>query len=98
MIQVRAIGIPWYRREDYPGILRIMADSDKLPPTWTDGNKRAEQALKLHQGNGAVVEKVYLDPNEFTGWCALRGLNIDAQARIRFANEAVARKYRNADG
>jgi hypothetical protein len=93
-IPVRAVGMVWYRQADYPRILQIMADADKLPTTWEKWSERAEQGFRLNTEKGFLVEKVYLDPDEFSGWCKARGLDIDAKARTRFANEAVYAKYR----
>lgn len=93
-LTVRAVGMVWYRREDYPRILQIMADADKLPATWDKWFYRAEKGRRRIEKDGMVVEKVYLDPDEFPRWCEARGLDIDAKARTRFANEAVAAKYR----
>lgn len=44
---------------------------------------------------GLIAERVYIDPDEFPRWCAARGLDLDADARMAFASEAVARKYGN---
>ena len=94
-MQVRAIGIPWYRREDYPRLLALFADAAALPRTWDEWHQRAEQLRGELEARGAIAERVMLDPDEFAGWCVLRGLRIDNDARKRFAAEAVAAKHRN---
>mgnify|MGYP000987374674 FL=1 len=94
-MQIRAVGIPWYRREDYPALLRLFVDRDRLPARFDDWLQRAEQTLQSVQAGGQIAEKVYLDPAEFSRWCGARGLDIDSDARMAFANEAVALKYRN---
>ncbi len=91
--RIRAVGIPWYRREDYPRILRIMADADKLPPTWDKWFYRAEQFRHRVEKSRQVAVKAYIDPDEFPAWCEARGLNVDAQARMAFANEAAFRQH-----
>jgi hypothetical protein len=91
---IRALGIPWYRRDDWNALLAIFVDAAKLP-TYDKWLRRVEQAEKEFKRQGTIAERVYLDPKEFAGWCAARGLDIDAAARMRFAAEAVARKYRN---
>ncbi len=42
-----------------------------------------------------ITNKAYIDPDTFAEWCQSRSLYIDANARMDFANEFVARKYRN---
>ena len=88
-LPIRAVGLVWYRRNDYSRVLQIMTDADELPPTWDKWLYRAEQALRRFEKSGMVVEKVYLDPEIFPGWCEARGLEIDAKARIAFVNAAV---------
>lgn len=82
----KAIGtaIPWYRREQYADILRIMADSDLLPATFDQWQARAEQAVALIQREGGTPVFVEIDATTFPAWCRIRGLNIDAEARHLF--------------
>ncbi|HCB12137.1 MAG TPA: hypothetical protein DEP36_01000 [Gammaproteobacteria bacterium] len=94
-MQIRAVGMVWYRQEDYFKIKNIMVDSRKLPNTYVKWLKQANQGFQQLTAQGHLVEKVYLDPNTFPAWCSERGLDVDANARMTFANEFVARKYRN---
>lgn len=94
-LPVRAVGIPWYRREDYARIRRTMRDGAKLPARYADWLRAAEATQKQIEGQGIVAERVYLDPRGFAEWCRARGLDIDADARMRFASAAVAERYRN---
>lgn len=94
-LPVRAIGMVWYRREDYQALRSIMADGAALPALYDKWFYNAEKNRQKLERGGNLVERVYLDPDEFPEWCRLRGLDIDSQARTRFVNEAVARKYRN---
>jgi len=90
---IRATGLVWYRKSDWPRVRDIMADADKLPATFEKWLYAAEKAFNLMQKQGGIVEKVYLDPDEFPRWCEARGLNIDAKARTEFANDAVYRLH-----
>ena len=94
-MQITAIGIAWYRQEDYFKIQQIMVDAHKLPDTFARWLKQANQGIQHLTAQGHIVEKVYIDPNTFPAWCADRGLNVDAHARMTFANDSVAGKYRN---
>jgi hypothetical protein len=78
---VRAVGMVWYRREDYAEILRIMDDADKLPPTWEKWHYAADRGLREVEGKGHIVIRAYIDPVEFSTWCVARGLKLDAEAR-----------------
>ncbi|MEP3114127.1 hypothetical protein [Nisaea sp.] len=94
-MQVRVTGFVWYRREDYGRALRVMEDGHALPTRYKDWLQRAERGLKDAKAQGVLAEKVYLDPETFPRWCFEGGLDVDAKARIAFANESVADRYRN---
>ena len=89
----RAYGIPWYRPEDYKRILKLMTDRHLLPPTFLEWEKKALQVEAEFLRQGAIAERVYIDPQSFRFWARQRGLDINAAARNAFAAEAVARKY-----
>jgi hypothetical protein len=82
-----AIGIPWYRRDDYPAILALMADRELLPRTFDAWQKRAEEVVREHIPPSVRWHRAYIDPKKFGAWCMLRGLNIDAGARGQFASD-----------
>jgi hypothetical protein len=94
--KVRAVGIPWYRREDWDALLALFVDAERLlPATYNKWLRRAEQAEKEFKRQGTIAERVYIDPIEFSLWCVDRGTDLDAAARMNFAAEAVDRKYRD---
>ena len=83
--------IVWYRREDYPAILAIMADRQNLSPTYDEWLRRAEQSVKDIEARGYCAMKVHLDPAEFAEYCRAHMLHIDAAARSQYVN-SIARK------
>jgi len=91
---IRVVGIAWFRKEDYPAILKISEDADKFARTWDEWIKRAEKAEKRLQNEGHMVERVYIDPDTFPDWCRKEGLSIGTNARNKFAASTVAEKYR----
>ncbi len=88
---VRAIGIPWYGRQDYRRILEIMADRDVLPPTYDSWRQKADALERDLKRQGVVTVHAVIDPETFPEWCAARGLHVDAQARGEFANAEAYR-------
>lgn len=94
-LPVRATGIAWFRQEDYHRCRKLFIDGRKLPQTYEKWHQAAQRLFDQLVGSGHLVEKAYIDPETFPAWCAARGLNIDAQARLQFANETVYRKYAN---
>lgn len=94
---IRAAGISWYRREDYPRALDIMEDAHVLPPTCDEWERKAERQEREWQSRGFVVVRAIIDPEQFPAWCARRGLHVDAKARMRFANEVAFRSIVDKD-
>lgn len=88
---VRAMGMAWYRRQDYRRILAIMTDADLLPPTYDKWLGKAERYERQEIAKGMMIIRVIIDPDEFAAWCAASGLNIDAKARMNFAAEEAAK-------
>jgi hypothetical protein len=82
---IRITGMVWYKLEHYDAILRIMADSQKLPATFHEWRMKAETGEKVRRRSGEFVVRVFIDPETFPDWCRSRGLNVDAQARNLFA-------------
>jgi hypothetical protein len=92
LMKVHAVGIGWYSREDYPRILEIMKDADKLPRTYDEFLKRYKTAETMAKSQDNIVVRAVIKPEEFLAWCGIRGLNVDAQARMQFGNEIAARE------
>ena len=84
--RVEAVGMVWYQREHYSAILGIMADRDQLPASFHVWLMKAETGEKKYRREGKIVVRAFIDPETFPDWCRTRGLNIDAKARMEFAN------------
>ncbi|HZU65444.1 MAG TPA: hypothetical protein VFF98_17280 [Novosphingobium sp.] len=87
-------GIPWYQNADYPRILQIMEDAHLLPAKHKIWQEKAEKAEALHKAQGVTIYRAHIDPEQFVAWCAQTGRNIDAKARIDWANLYAMRKFR----
>lgn len=90
---VRAVGLVWYRREHYARLRKLFEDGDKLPANFDKWLKLAEQTQQRYERDGFLTVKAYIDPDTFPAWCAARSLNVDARARMEFANHAAYREY-----
>ena len=94
-IKVQVTGIAWYREEDYDKLRRLFVDGNNLPSSFHEWLTKAQALFDRMKREGHAVEKVYIDPETFPGWCAVRGMDIDSKARVRFANESVYRMHRD---
>lgn len=92
MSVIRVVGIAWYRPEDYDAIRRVMADGKQLPASFHVWRMNAETGEKQLRRQGHTVVRAYIDPETFPDWCRARGHDVDAQARMDFAN-IVAKEH-----
>ena len=90
---LRAVGVVWYREADWPRLRAQLADADELPDTYAEWLASAEGLLARLRWDRIPAERVPLDPDTFSAWCAVRGLAPDAQARSQYASEVVAAKH-----
>jgi hypothetical protein len=85
-------GLAWYEERDYPAILAMMEDADRLPATFARWREKAETAERELRRKGHTVVRAMISPDTFPAWCRSRGLKLNAEARIMFANAVAARR------
>lgn len=96
-MKVQVIGVPWYKREQYDEILRVMEDASLLPRTYDAWLQAAEKVFESQERIGIVAVKAYVDPATFPDWCRARGLTVNAAARIQYASTTAADAYRQGN-
>lgn len=96
--KIECTGIVWYEEADYPQVLRVMSDAHLLPPTFASWHQKASQGLQIFEKRGGVAIKATLRAAEFKAWCVSLNIKPDAQARMRFANEAALRHIEGMKG
>jgi hypothetical protein len=85
------VALCWYSRSQYAAILSIMADKERLPPSFDEWRSDALRLERQLEGR-FEVRRVPLNPNEFLDWCRKAGVSPDAFARDRYANEGASRR------
>jgi hypothetical protein len=84
-----AVGVYWIDEEDYPALLRIFDDGNKMPGTWREWLKMAEEMERGLTSYGHVVLRVRIDPDTFTDWCASHGATSSSEGRKKLIAAAV---------
>ena len=87
------VGVYWIDEVDYPALRRIFEDGDKMPPTWKDWLKMAEEMKRGLESYGHPVMRVRIDPSTFSDWCDAEGTEPSREARKRFVAAAVKERY-----
>jgi hypothetical protein len=59
------VGAYWINEEDYPALLLLFEDGHKMPRTWKEWLKIAEEMERGLKAYGHVVMRVNIDPNIF---------------------------------
>jgi hypothetical protein len=88
-----AVGVHWINEGDYPALLSIFPDGNRMPRTWAEWLKIAEEMESGLKAYGHVVMRVPIDPNTFRDWCAAHGTSPGSQGRKRFVAEAVTERF-----
>lgn len=89
-----AIGIAWYRKDQYARLRTLFEDGHKLPNTYAAWLRKAEQGFKDLLAQGHTVHKVTVDIDEFPVWCARHGQQLNGKGRLAFVNYRVAEMLR----
>ena len=88
-----AVGAYWIAEADYPALLEIFTDGHKMPRTWAEWLKMAEEMERGLKAYGHVVLRVRIDPNTFPDWCAAHGTSPGSEGRKKFVATAVFERY-----
>ena len=88
-----AVGAYWIKEEDYPALLQLFDDGDKMPPSWKEWLKVAEEMEQGLKAYGHVVLRVYIDPATFPDWCAAHSTSPGSAGRRKFVAAAVTERY-----
>jgi hypothetical protein len=88
-----AVGAYWIKEEDYSALLKLFHDGNRMPRSWKEWLKIAEEMEQGLKAYGHVVMRVYIDPNTFSDWCAAHGTSPSGEGRKRFIAAAVNERY-----
>jgi len=76
-------------------LLEIFEDGNRMPPTWKEWLKIAEEMERGLTAYGHVVLRVRIDPKTFPDWCAAHGTNPGSAGRKKFVAAAVLERFGN---
>jgi len=78
-------GVAWFNEEDWPRLLEISEDRDKLEKTHSEWLQHAEFAIKNFENQGIKIQKIHMTPNELLIWCNERNIPVNGEARSGYA-------------
>ncbi len=80
-----AIGLAWFRREEWPQLLASAADRENLEDTYDEWLRAARQTLLDATTRGLNIEKVDVGIDELLSWCRSENCPLDGAARSSYA-------------
>ena len=92
-----AIGVYWIKEVDYPAVLEIFPDGAKMPRSWKEWLRMAEEMEAGLKAYGHVVMRVHIDPKTFPDWWGLPWHEPGSEGRKRFVAAAVTERYGDQD-
>jgi hypothetical protein len=84
-----AIGIAWYRPEQWSMLRALSSDPEVLERThaeWLAGVAKTMEALRQQ---GISVKKIDIDVQELSAWCQSRDRVMDGDARATYVTEKM---------
>jgi hypothetical protein len=87
------VGVYWIEEADYPAALEVFDDGDRMPGTWKEWLKMAEEMERGLKAYGHPVLRVRIDPETFPAWCSSHGTSPSREGRKKFVAAAVTERY-----
>jgi len=92
-MSAKAIGMAWYRRDEWDRLREVSSDADALEETWEEWRAVAEEKLRELRERGLRVEKVVVDVELLAKWCEEAGRTVDGAARSEYAAELLRQRH-----
>ena len=83
------LGIAWYSRKQYEGLLEIATDRDNLEDTYEEWQATAEKMMVELSRPGVLPRKIHIDVDELVSWCKSHNRPVDGAARTIFVADKV---------
>jgi hypothetical protein len=88
--------VGWYTEEQWGTIKETAIDTDKFEATYAEWLRVAEKALQDLRTSGALVEKYYINADDFLAWCLVNNRKNEGAARAEFVTQQAQRGSNNA--
>lgn len=89
-LQVSVIGFFWMELDDWDALLPQFVDRANFPAQYEHWVKAVENGMQKVARPGVEILKIRAEPDEFLGWCRLKGLDVNSHARTEYASEKAA--------
>jgi hypothetical protein len=87
------IAIAEYREEDYPRMVALAPDGGGMEKTFREWKDYFEAAVVAALSEGARVERIVVDPDEFAAWLRRNRLKSTHETRTRYVLDIANKKH-----
>lgn len=88
-----AIGLAWYRPDQWRRLRVLATDKDGFHDNYEDWVREGLRVIETTKEKGQRSIKVDVDVEELKRWCQDKGLQLDGKARSEFVVERLRRMY-----
>ena len=79
-----AIGVAWYRPEQWETLRNASVDKDKLEDTHAEWQEEAERVVKQLRQQDIHIVKIDIEISDLLLWCESQKIPLDAEARTKY--------------
>jgi hypothetical protein len=91
------IGMAWYKQDQWPVLLQVSSDSNKLESTYEEWLEYAEDTYRRFVKEGLTTEKVAVDVFELIKWCKDHNYPVNGNSRASYTAEILYNTHKNDD-
>ena len=84
------IGIGVYLKEDYPKILAMSVDKNKMNPTWEEWKVKKEILKLTLSRKGIHTIDILVKPDELAKYCKQNQLSVEGASRAQYVQHLVS--------
>jgi hypothetical protein len=79
-----AVGVAWYKPEEWETLRNVSTDKDKLEETHAEWLKEAERVVKGLRQQGLQIIKIDVEVADLLLWCESQEIPLNAEARAKY--------------
>jgi hypothetical protein len=87
------VGMAWYRPEQWARLRELSEDVDQLETDYESWHRNAKAKMTELIISGINVEKVDVDIEALSAWCAQKKLKINGQTRSQYTTHILRNKH-----
>ena len=84
------LGLAWYKEEQWPRLLDVSVDGNRLEKTYEQWRRVAQAKFDELKQKGVNVVKVPVEVEDLASWCREMGRVVDGEGRVAYVKNRIA--------